>query len=140
MPKPLFRPFPGPPPYPRLPQRPWSDVKDAHKYTQDLLRVLDQQVQPLTTVVYTASTTYTVQATNSDVVVIADDNGGGAFTVTLPPVGPMVNHTVTVKVPPGAANVTIDGNGANIDGSGTILVTAPSARKLVSDGTDWWIV
>lgn len=136
MAKPLFRPFPGPPPYPRLPAK-W-DEKTNRKWSGDLLRVLDQQINPLVTVVTSASTTYTVQTTSSDVVVVADDNGGGPFVVTLPPVDSMVNHIVTVKVV--GANVTVDGGGANIDGSASWIVPAPNAMKVVSDGTDWWIV
>lgn len=134
MAKPLFRPFPGPPPYPRLPAK-W-DEKTNRKWSSDLLRVLDQQVNPLVTVVTSASTTYSVQTTSSDVVVVA--NGVAPFTVTLPPVSSMVNHTVTVKVV--NATVTVDGDGANIDGSPTMTVPAPNAMKIVSDGTDWWIV
>lgn len=136
---PLLRPFPDAPSYPRIPAR-VADLKALEKWCRDLLRVLDQQRQPLVNVVRNVSTTYTVETTNTNAYVIADPSGG-AFTVTLPPVAGMVNYTVTVKNPVGSgANVTVSGGGATIDGSASITVIPGNARKLISNGTAWFIV
>lgn len=138
MAKPIFRPFPGPPPYPRLPAK-W-DEKTNRKWSGDLLRILDQQLSPVINDVTTVSGTYAVQITNANAIVLCDTSGGG-FTVTLPPVENMPFYTILVKnKPPGGGNITLDGNGANIDGNPTITITAPDSRTVVSDGTDWWIV
>lgn len=138
MAKPIFDPFPGPPPFPRLPAR-W-DGNSSHKWSKDLLRVLDQTGTPQINVVTGVSAAAAIQVTNANAIYICDTSGGG-FTVTLPPATNMPPYTVTVKNRPGGAgNVTVDGNGYNIDGTATILIASPNSRTLVSDGTQWWII
>jgi len=139
----LFRPFPSPPPYPRLPRK-W-DLTEARKWCENLLRVLDQQTAPLAVVVVPGITsTYTIQTTTGDVVALADASGG-AFTVTLPPAANMVNHYVTVKNIGAANNVTLQGNGAETimrvpPATNTQTINSGSAFRVISDGTGWYVV
>jgi hypothetical protein len=129
-----FRPFPGPPPYQRIP-RDWNE-RTGKQWAESVLRILEQQVNPLATAVHSTAAAYTVEVTTADTMVIAS---GGPYTVTLPPVAANVNNVVTVKNT-GAAVITLSGGGANIDGAATQAVNSMNALKVVSDGTDWWIV
>ncbi len=134
----VFRQFPGAPPLPRQPRQ-WSE-DSAKKWGTDLLRVLDQQNQPLTTAVYSASSgPYAIKVTTDYTVVIG--SAAAPFTTTLPPVDLNVNKVVTVKNRPGSAsNITLDGDGANIDGAATQAIVPGDALQVVSDGAAWWII
>jgi len=77
-------------------------------------------------------------ASNGDIVLA--DASGGAITVTLP--SPQANAIVNVKKIDSSTNpITIDGNGANIDGEASIQITTQyESYTLVSDGSNWWII
>jgi len=77
-------------------------------------------------------------ANYGDIVLV--DASGGAVTVTLPP--PKANAIINVKKIDSSSNaVTIDGNGANIDGQSSIQITTQyESYTLVSDGSNWWII
>jgi len=76
---------------------------------------------------------------NYDDIVLVDASGG-AVTVTLPP--PKANAVVNVKKIDSSSNaVTIDGNGANIDGQSSIQITTQyESYTFISDGSNWWII
>ena len=77
-------------------------------------------------------------ANYGDIVLV--DASGGAVTVTLP--SPKANAIINVKKIDSSSNViTIDGNGANIDGQASIQITTQyESYTLVSDGSNWWII
>ena len=70
------------------------------------------------------------------------DASGGAFTVTLPDVVEFTGVSwVIKKINTNSNDVTIDGDGVNIDLNPTILLTGANlmSRTIQSDGTQWWI-
>ena len=84
----------------------------------------------------TITAAYTV--TLSDAVILIN----GDLTVTLPAPGTCLDKKFTFKViNSGTGNRVIDGDGANIDGSGTKTVTTQyTSFDLVTDGTNWFVV
>jgi len=87
----------------------------------------------------TTNSTYAVATT--DHIVLADATSG-AITVNLPAASTTGRELVVKKVDSSANAVTIDGNGAEtIDGATTQVISVQyDAVKIVSDGTEWWIV
>lgn len=82
------------------------------------------------------STTYTI-GTGDDVVLCETTSAG--FTVTLPPAADDKKELRIKNI--GTNTLTIDGNSSEtIDGNLTIGLTADEAVRLVSDGTEWWIL
>jgi len=77
-------------------------------------------------------------ANYGDIVLV--DASSGAVTVTLP--SPKANAIINIKKIDSSTNVvTIDGNGANIDGQASIQITTQyESYTLVSDGSNWWII
>ena len=85
----------------------------------------------------TATTTDTMS--NSDGTVLCDTSGG-AFTEKLPPT-PAKGQIENVKLINSTNLLTINGNGANIDGSATISTsTRNQSFQIQFDGTAWWII
>lgn len=71
--------------------------------------------------------------------VVLGNATGGAFSVFLPPVSVAENKRYAVKrLNAGANAVTVDGNGANIDGAASVALAAQYDRiEVVHDGTNW---
>lgn len=79
---------------------------------------------------------------NTDSTVLCDASGG-IFTVTLPDVLEFSGFRYNIKkVDTSANDVTIDGDGANIDGAGTKLLSGSGYPSFYvqSDGTQWWVL
>ena len=77
---------------------------------------------------------------SSDFYVILVDSSGGALTVTLPS-SPTTNQAYKIKDKGNALtnNITIDGNGNNLDGSSTALInTDYGALELLFDDSEWF--
>jgi hypothetical protein len=77
--------------------------------------------------------------TGSEYVVLVDSSGG-TVTVTLP-ASPTTNSALKIKDKGNALtnNITVDGNGNDIDGSSTALInTDYGAFELLFDGTEWF--
>jgi len=87
--------------------------------------------------VVTAVAVHAVAAT--DEVILADATGG-AFDVDLP--APVSGRRLDIKKIDASVNaVTVDGNGALIDGGATWPLAAQwDSVTVVSDGTDWFVV
>ena len=68
------------------------------------------------------------------------DATSGNITVTLP--APVAGRKIVVKKIDGTANnVTIDGNGATIDGAASRVTGVPyQAFVLHTEGTNWYII
>ena len=85
----------------------------------------------------TVTTTYQVLSTDQ---IIYVDSTAGAFTITLE-ASPATNRVLTIIDSVGncgADTVTIDGNGNNINGSATGLITSNNeAWNLIYNGTQW---
>lgn len=78
----------------------------------------------------------------SDSTVLCDATGG-AFTVTLPSVSTFVGFKYNIKkIDTSGNDVTVDGDGVNIDGTATKLLSGPGFPSMTvhSDGTQWWII
>jgi hypothetical protein len=87
-----------------------------------------------------AASPYTALSTEY---IIATDSTAGIITVTLP-AAPATGVTYQIKDVTGQAatnNVTISGNGANIDNASTFVITVAYASiTLVFTGTVWSII
>jgi len=72
--------------------------------------------------------------------VVLVDASGGNVTITLP--SPQANAMINIKKIDDSSNyITVDGNGANIDGQSIVYLKVQyECYTLVSDGTDWYIV
>lgn len=70
------------------------------------------------------------------------DASGGAVTITLPDARRFWGYSFTVKKLDASVNaVTLDGDGALIDGAATYPLAAQyEVVRVASDGTDWWVV
>jgi hypothetical protein len=67
------------------------------------------------------------------------DTTSGNITIYLPVNSVSINGRIyVVKKKAGGNTLTVDGNGSNIDGSGTATVS--TYNMFQSDGTDWWII
>lgn len=93
---------------------------------------------------YNAYTSYDVATVNllstSDVVLI--QTSGSSVTVNLPAT-PLNGQTITIKDTGSALtnNITVSGNGNNIDGNATALInTNYGAIEAIFDGTEWFII
>lgn len=73
---------------------------------------------------------------------ISADVSGGSWTLTLP-ASPSSGTTIEVFISKGdaAANpLTVDGNGRDIEGDGTLVMDVPRARVILFyNGTEWRI-
>jgi hypothetical protein len=120
----------------------WYDIPTGDWVTlQRRLRgvirdVSDDQLAALSNV--TTSTTVTLtNATN----VVTVDTSAGNVTVTLPVVGTVPGRTVTTVKLSAANTLTVDGDGATINGSATISWTTQyQTYTLYSTGTEWLIL
>ena len=77
-----------------------------------------------------------------ELLVLYDSTTLGAGTVTLP-AAPNTDSRITVKDTgnSSANNITVDGNGNDIDGSATTLINSDlAALTFHFDGADWWVV
>ena len=78
---------------------------------------------------------YTATATDS--IVVMDDGGGAALTLTLP-AAPGSNQILWFRNQ-GTSNLTIARNGKNINGvAANLTIAAGGQGVLVYDGTEWW--
>lgn len=71
------------------------------------------------------------------------DASGGIFTVTLPDVLEFAGFKYNIKkIDTSANDVTIDGDGANIDLVSTRLLSGSGLPAITvhSDSTEWWIL
>jgi hypothetical protein len=71
------------------------------------------------------------------------DASGGVLTVTLPDVSEFNGFKFNIKkIDVSANDVTIDGDGADIDASATRLLSGSGYPSITihSDGSDWWIL
>jgi hypothetical protein len=97
---------------------------------------VDDRIERTRRQVSEVSTTYTI-GTGDDVVLCETTSAG--FTVTLPPAADDKKELRIKNI--GTNTLTIDGNASEtIDGNLTIGLTADEAVRLVSDGTEWWIL
>ena len=108
-------------------------------------------VLPLSIAGSTISFIPTLSTKTGNYTVIANDNQGvvlcnaaGTMTVTLPNSGIASGFRVSVKDISGNAvtnNITIDGNGANIDAASTAVISKNyEARTLCYNGTQWYMI
>lgn len=116
-------------------------AKAWDNFDKDALNEVTFTVQTTRT---SAQSSYAINST-SDEVVFQDTGAGagGGFTITLP-AAPFSGQHITVKDTSGNAstrNITISGNGNNIDGVGSVsIITNYGARRLTYAGSDWFIV
>jgi len=71
------------------------------------------------------------------------DASGGVITITLPDVVEFSGFKFYIKkIDVSANDVTIDGNGANVENASTRLLSGSGRPSLEtqSDGTEWWII
>lgn len=88
--------------------------------------------------VLTIDDDYQVEA--GDALIIAD-TALQAITATLPLVADNKGLVLSFKNAGSAMNdLTLDGDGADIDGIGTLAITDLGAATIVSDGTAWWVI
>ena len=88
-----------------------------------------------------AAAAYVAEAvTNDDVILV--DASGGAVTITLPAAATAKKELCIKKIDTSGFVVTIDGSGSEtIDDSTTLLLATPyDAVRIISDGTEWWIL
>ena len=79
---------------------------------------------------------YPVVATDENIIC---DSSAGAFTITLP-ASPATGRVYTVIQEVAGFNLTVDGNGNNINGSATIVMnTAYLSYTFLFNGTNWSI-
>ena len=85
-------------------------------------------------------TTLNISVSDDNQVIIADQSSS-SIIVSLPAVHE-VGRVFTVKrIGNNIFNtVTISGNGSNIDGSATKILSNNEANKLISDGSNWFII
>lgn len=75
-------------------------------------------------------------------VLLVNNQQAAPITITLP-ASPGVGQQLIIKDVnnAGTHNVTVDGNGNDIDTAGTFVLSADRQNvHLVSDGTDWWVI
>lgn len=86
-----------------------------------------------------ADTPYSITVANGVVLCVAS---GGVISVLMPNVAAFINRVFAVKKIDASANiVTVDGNGANIDGAATKALAAQwNSLLMVSDGAAWNIL
>lgn len=84
-----------------------------------------------------------ITALNTDNVIVVDKDTGAATTVFLPAV-PADSQLLIVKDGKGDANsnnITLDGNGGNIDGGSTLVIGSSYGwNQLIWNGTQWNII
>lgn len=72
---------------------------------------------------------------------ILADASGGAITITLPPVTGQSGRIYEVKKTDlGVNTVTLDGDGFNVEGAGTLVILTNVAVRIICDGVAWWVV
>lgn len=95
------------------------------------------QLRLIPTVV-TAAGTYVI--VTADVVVVLNKTVGAATTVTLP-ASPNTGRILIIKDGKGDAaanNITISGNGKNLDGSANLTISSNfGVSRIVYNGTQW---
>lgn len=70
---------------------------------------------------------------------IVGDTTGGSFSVKLE-AAPMTGQIHVLKKSAAPNTLTLDGNGANVDGTATIAITTQYTSYTVQfDGSQWWI-
>jgi len=114
-----------------------SDLPEGSNlyYTQARFNTAYLAKHAITTI---TSATYTVTA--SDYCIIADTSSN-AITVTLPTAVGIAGVEYVFKCVSAVNNLTIDGNAAEtIDGSATKTLTNLQFAKLISNGSNWWII
>lgn len=79
---------------------------------------------------------YTVTTDDNNIVLLCD----GTFTVTLVDVSTVDNGFNLYIKNKGSGTITIDGDGADVEGSSSIAIGAGVSRHLVTDETEWYII
>lgn len=79
-------------------------------------------------------------AGNEEVIIV--DASGGDVTINLPDATTVGNYSLVIKRTDNSSNtVTVDGNSTQtIDGDETKELVQYDAMRIVSDGTEWWII
>jgi len=79
--------------------------------------------------------------TDFDQVLIVDATSG-AVTVTLPTATAISGTVLDIKKSDSSTNtVTLDGDGANVDGAGTfVLIVQFQSARVIFDDTQWWVI
>ncbi|TDD98890.1 hypothetical protein [Jiangella asiatica] len=80
-------------------------------------------------------------AADSPTVQLIDTTGNVNDTAVNLPTDAPAGKVFTIKQVAGTLGITIDGSGANIDGTPTIGIESPlGLRTVVYDGTNWWVI
>lgn len=128
-------------PDPRLPQT--GDMKllvvRLFEYLKRAARILNGCADGYVSTTVSVTAAYTVQ--RGDVVILASA-AGGAYAVTLQDPGEHLDKVVHIRKTEGSANnVTITPPSGQIDGAGTLALTAASPRaRIASNGTNFFTV
>lgn len=114
------------------------------RFPQVWLRWFDDVCRAITGDNFSNITTITGDITlNSGNSTILCDASSGAITVTLPDVSEFSGFKFYIKkIDVSANDVTIDGDGANMENASTRLLSGSGRPSLEaqSDGTEWWII
>lgn len=91
--------------------------------------------------VQTISTSQTLVLTYTHTAFIVDTSAG-SVTLTLPPAADSVGVVFDVKKVSSSHTVTLDADGSELIDSATTLSwsTQHQSYRLVSDGTQWWVI
>lgn len=90
----------------------------------------------------TTVTTTSHAAGTAHVILVDDDTAGSTVTVTLPAASASEGFEYRIKKLGTTANVVVDPDGAEtIDGAATAtLAVQYEAARIVSDGSNWWVI
>jgi len=96
------------------------------------------------TIVGSGTTLTNVGAASDEIVLQNTGAGAGIGFATVLPASPFTGQRVIVKDTSGNAftrNITVSGNGNNIDGGGNFLMNANyEVLRLIFDGSNWFII
>ena len=110
-----------------------ENAEETFRSLNALRTMVTEQITTITSSSYTT--------TDDDFLILADAVGG-AITIILPPAADVLHQVFVIKrLNSGANSVTIDGNGANIDGSPTFVISVQYNSIMVfCDGTNYHII
>ncbi len=101
-----------------------------------VMRILGGITIPPTTVT-NSDTPHTI----GNVARLLCDTSSGVITVTLPASGGVNGTEYSIKnIGSSGQDVTIAGNGANIDGVSSLTLIDQEAARIITDGTNWHIM
>lgn len=114
-------------------------------YLNEVIRVLEIYYREKKEEVASNSVEERVRTVNAswtlgDDAILLVDTSGGPVTITLPEAGQKKNKIYYVKNKSSSSNdVTLQGP-QNIDGSASFTISDLECGKVVSDGTEWWVI